>query len=71
MDWVGMENDYRAIRKKIENVIPGFEQFEERVANPGGFPFITVHDTGNGTPQAGKPSSSGHPSPSTTTQKAP
>jgi molybdopterin-dependent oxidoreductase alpha subunit len=35
--WTGMANDYRVIRRHIEHVVPGFENFEERVAEPGGF----------------------------------
>ena len=32
-----MSDDYREIRRDIQNVVPGFEDFEERVAVPGGF----------------------------------
>jgi molybdopterin-dependent oxidoreductase alpha subunit len=35
--WTDMANDYRVIRRHIEHVVPGFENFEERVAEPGGF----------------------------------
>ncbi len=35
--WTGMANNYRVIRRHIEHVVPGFENFEERVAEPGGF----------------------------------
>ncbi|HET9089952.1 MAG TPA: FdhF/YdeP family oxidoreductase [Acidimicrobiales bacterium] len=35
--WREMAGDYRLIRRHIENVVPGFTDFEERVANPGGF----------------------------------
>jgi molybdopterin-dependent oxidoreductase alpha subunit len=37
VDWSGMSEDYRVIREHIAAVIPGFEKFEERVAQPGGF----------------------------------
>jgi molybdopterin-dependent oxidoreductase alpha subunit len=37
VDWVGMGRDYRTIRRHIEHVVPGFESFESRVAQPGGF----------------------------------
>jgi molybdopterin-dependent oxidoreductase alpha subunit len=35
--WTDMANDYRVIRRHIEHVVAGFENFEERVAEPGGF----------------------------------
>ncbi len=37
LGWTDMANDYRVIRRHIERVVPGFENFEERVAEPGGF----------------------------------
>jgi anaerobic selenocysteine-containing dehydrogenase len=36
-DWDAFQNDYDAIRGRIERVIPGFERFSERVRAPGGF----------------------------------
>ncbi len=35
--WRAMSDDYAVIRKHIEHVVPGFQAFEERVAEPGGF----------------------------------
>jgi len=35
--WRAMGADYAVIRKHIEHVVPGFQAFEERVAEPGGF----------------------------------
>ena len=35
--WRAMASDYRVIRRHIEHVVPGFTDFEERVASPGGF----------------------------------
>ncbi|MDT0306678.1 FdhF/YdeP family oxidoreductase [Streptomyces sp. DSM 44917] len=35
--WEEFEADYRAVRERIARVVPGFEDFEERVAHPGGF----------------------------------
>ncbi|MDE2281551.1 MAG: FdhF/YdeP family oxidoreductase [Actinomycetales bacterium] len=35
--WPAMARDYRVVRRHIEAVVPGFENFEERVAQPGGF----------------------------------
>jgi len=37
VDWNAMSDDYAVIRRHIENVIDGFEDFEERVRVPGGF----------------------------------
>lgn len=37
IDWNAMSDDYAVIRRHIENVIDGFEDFEERVRVPGGF----------------------------------
>ena len=36
-DWLAMRDDYSLIRKHIEAVLSGFENFEERIQNPGGF----------------------------------
>ncbi|MCC3772130.1 FdhF/YdeP family oxidoreductase, partial [Streptomyces sp. UNOC14_S4] len=35
--WETFENDYATIRDRIARVIPGFEDFNARVAHPGGF----------------------------------
>lgn len=35
--WAGFEADYATIRDRIARVIPGFEDFNTRVAAPGGF----------------------------------
>ncbi|MDQ8044893.1 MAG: FdhF/YdeP family oxidoreductase [Patulibacter sp.] len=35
--WEAMAADYAVIRRQIEAVVPGFEDFETRVAWPGGF----------------------------------
>ncbi len=35
--WEDFERDYRLVRDRIARVIPGFEDFETRVARPGGF----------------------------------
>ncbi len=37
VQWDDYESDYRTIRSDIARVIPGFERFEERVLQPGGF----------------------------------
>jgi molybdopterin-dependent oxidoreductase alpha subunit len=35
--WEEFSSDYRTVRERISRVIPGFERFEDRVAEPGGF----------------------------------
>ncbi|MEU5719045.1 FdhF/YdeP family oxidoreductase [Streptomyces sp. NPDC020403] len=35
--WEDFENDYATIRDRISRVVPGFEDFNTRVAHPGGF----------------------------------
>ncbi|MFJ9738020.1 FdhF/YdeP family oxidoreductase [Streptomyces sp. NPDC101166] len=35
--WEEFENDYATIRDRIARVVPGFEDFNARVARPGGF----------------------------------
>ncbi len=37
IEWAAMGADYARIRKHIEHVVPGFQAFEDRVAEPGGF----------------------------------
>jgi molybdopterin-dependent oxidoreductase alpha subunit len=37
VDWTKLAADYAVIRSHIEAVVPGFEDFERRVAEPGGF----------------------------------
>ncbi len=37
VDWSGLVADYDRIREKIEQTIPGFENYNERVRQPGGF----------------------------------
>jgi molybdopterin-dependent oxidoreductase alpha subunit len=37
VDWDGLVGDYDRIRDAIERVIPGFERYNERVREPGGF----------------------------------
>jgi len=36
-DWDGLVANYDRIRDSIERVVPGFEQFNQRVRHPGGF----------------------------------
>jgi molybdopterin-dependent oxidoreductase alpha subunit len=37
VDWHALEGDYDKIRNHIENVIPGFSDYNNRVRKPGGF----------------------------------
>ncbi|HLK89726.1 MAG TPA: FdhF/YdeP family oxidoreductase [Polyangia bacterium] len=37
VDWQAMIDDYDRIREHIEHVVPGFEQYNKRVREPGGF----------------------------------
>ena len=37
LGWAEMGRDYAAIRRHIERVVPGFESYEERIGEPGGF----------------------------------
>jgi len=37
VDWAGLADDYRRVREHIARVVPGFADFENRLAEPGGF----------------------------------
>src|SRR5204862_6089105 len=37
VDWDGVVSNYDAIREHIERVVPGFENYNERMRQPGGF----------------------------------
>lgn len=37
VDWAAMRGDYDVIREHVSRVIPGFEDFNRRVREPGGF----------------------------------
>jgi anaerobic selenocysteine-containing dehydrogenase len=39
LDWAGMRADYDLVREHISRVVPGFEDFNRRVREPGGFPL--------------------------------
>ncbi|MFN8168555.1 MAG: FdhF/YdeP family oxidoreductase [Candidatus Nanopelagicales bacterium] len=36
-DWVSMAHDYAVVRAHVSRVVPGFEEYEDRLAHPGGF----------------------------------
>lgn len=53
VNWDAFQNDYDNIRTVVEKVIPGFEQYNERVRKPGGFYLPNAakekrFNTGNG-----------------------
>ncbi len=37
LDWVAAQADYSVIREHISAVVPGFQDFEDRINEPGGF----------------------------------
>ena len=37
IDWEAMERDYDVIRDHVSRVVPGFERYNERIREPGGF----------------------------------
>ncbi|ONH30332.1 FdhF/YdeP family oxidoreductase [Pseudofrankia asymbiotica] len=37
VDWAGLAGDYRHVRAHIARVIPGFDGYEEKIVQPGGF----------------------------------
>jgi molybdopterin-dependent oxidoreductase alpha subunit len=39
IDWAGMRADYDLVRDHISRVVPGFDDFNARVRQPGGFPL--------------------------------
>jgi molybdopterin-dependent oxidoreductase alpha subunit len=39
IDWAGLRADYGLIRDHIARVVPGFEDFNTRLEQPGGFPL--------------------------------
>lgn len=51
VSWVGFAEDYDRIRDAIEAVVPGFDDYNQRVRTPNGFPLPNVvRDGGFGTP---------------------
>lgn len=41
-DFGGLVEDYNLIRERIERVVPGFENFNQRVRTPGGFALVNA-----------------------------
>jgi molybdopterin-dependent oxidoreductase alpha subunit len=53
--WNDMSNDYRVIRRHIEHVVPGFDDYERRIAEPGGFMLPRgPHDSRTFSTETGK-----------------
>ncbi|MEP6673727.1 MAG: FdhF/YdeP family oxidoreductase [Ferruginibacter sp.] len=47
IDWQKYRDDYDTIRDAIESIIPGFENYNERVRQPGGFYLPNANREGN------------------------
>ncbi|HSP78851.1 MAG TPA: FdhF/YdeP family oxidoreductase, partial [Myxococcaceae bacterium] len=54
VDWAGLVEDYDRIRELISRVIPGFEDFNRRVREPGGFSLPNGPREGRFTTPSGK-----------------
>lgn len=62
-DWSGLVDDYDRIRAHIERVVPGFDQYNRRVRNPGGFYLPNGPREGKFTTPSGKALFTVHPIP--------
>lgn len=54
IDWDGFCANYENIRSSISRVIPGFENYNERIKNPGGFYLPNPPSKGEFTTPSGK-----------------
>jgi molybdopterin-dependent oxidoreductase alpha subunit len=61
--WSWLVDDYDRIRDLIERVVPGFERFNERVREPGGFALPNVVRAGGFGTASGRARFSVHPLP--------
>jgi molybdopterin-dependent oxidoreductase alpha subunit len=61
VDWMSLVGDYDRVRDLIEQVIPGFEKFNERVRKPGGFYLPNGPRLGKFTTPSGKAQFTVHP----------
>ncbi len=61
--WRALAADYDAIREKIEAVIPGFDDYNARVREPGGFSLPNGPREGTFTTESGKAHLFVHPIP--------
>ena len=64
LDWSSLVDDYDRIRDLIEEVIPGFEFYNRRVRDPGGFALPNPVREGRFDTPSGKASFTVHPIPS-------
>jgi len=64
VDWEGLAGDYDRIRDLIEKVVPGFERYNQRVREPGGFHLPNGPREGRFTTPGGKARFTVHPVPS-------
>ncbi|MEN9800162.1 MAG: hypothetical protein RL653_3859 [Pseudomonadota bacterium] len=66
VDWSRLASDYGLIRAHISRVVPGFEDFSERAARPGGFYLPNaVRDARQFDTSSGKAAFTVHPVPRT------
>lgn len=63
VDWQGLVEDYDRIRERISRVVPGFEHFNRRVREPGGFYLPNGPREGRFTTLDGKAHFTVHPLP--------
>ncbi|GAC1336714.1 MAG: FdhF/YdeP family oxidoreductase [Myxococcales bacterium] len=61
VDWMSLVGDYDRVRDLIEQVIPGFDKFNERVRKPGGFYLPNGPRQGKFTTPSGKAQFTVHP----------
>lgn len=54
VSWDKYPSNYDLVRDEIEKVIPGFEKFNDRVRNPGGFYLPNCNRSGNFNTPTGK-----------------
>ncbi|HEY6464510.1 MAG TPA: FdhF/YdeP family oxidoreductase [Candidatus Acidoferrales bacterium] len=63
VDWNSLMGNYDLIREHIEHVVPGFEQYNERVRKPGGFYLPNAPREGNFKTASGRAKFTTHPIP--------
>ena len=63
LDWQGLVEDYDRVRERIARVVPGFQDFNRRVREPGGFYLPNGPREGRFTTADGKARFTVHPLP--------
>jgi molybdopterin-dependent oxidoreductase alpha subunit len=63
VDWEGLAAHYDRVRDHVERVVPGFERYNERVREPGGFYLPNGPRVGRFTTASGKARFTVHPVP--------